>query len=156
MTDELIDRYTKRHASRHEPEVQEAEESATDLGAFGWLRGARSKSVSLELRKLDGRILAIPYSWISRMTFDPESGITLHTAGNDITIEGWNLNTEVRPTVRLFEGLTRHRVTWIAETSRRDPSLPNAAETSVSQIVWLLPERQRLETAAQTDSDLTP
>lgn len=40
-------------------------------------------------------------------------GIALHLAGQKIRIKGRNLNAEARQNVRLFEGITRHRIPWI-------------------------------------------
>ena len=59
------------------------------------------------------------------MEFDPSAGITLHALGKVIRIQGRHLNTELRPNVRLFQGLTKHRVPWIQaadEPARQDTS----------------------------------
>lgn len=114
MSESMVDRYAKRGeglaATLPEPEPAE-----TDLGCFGWLRGMRERAPCLELRKSDGRILAVGYAWIDRMEFDPDSGITLHAGAQTIRLEGSGLNHEVRPGVRLFEGLARQRVPWVRE-----------------------------------------
>jgi hypothetical protein len=86
-----------------------------DLGAFGWQRGQRDRSVMLELRKRNGDIMAIGYGWIERVEFDRNEGIKLQVCGKTIKIKGKNLNTEARPQVRLFQGITRHRVSWVQE-----------------------------------------
>lgn len=86
-----------------------------DCGCFGWLRGARDRSVMLELRKRDGNIQALGYSWMERVEYDPSVGITLHALGRSIRIKGRNLNTIQSGGVRLFDGIIRHRVTWIQE-----------------------------------------
>lgn len=86
-----------------------------DLGAFGFLRGTRDRALMLELRKKDGNIQAIGYAWLERAEFDASEGITLHIAGRTIKIKGRNLNAEIRQNVRLFQGITRHRVPWIQE-----------------------------------------
>ena len=62
--------------------------------------------------------MAVGYSWLERVEFDPSEGITLHLAGQKIRIKGRNLNGEVRPNVRLFQGITRHKVAWIQEADR--------------------------------------
>jgi hypothetical protein len=69
----------------------------------------------LELRKKDGSIFAIAYGFIDRMQFDPTEGITLRSGQSAIRIKGRGLNAEIRPQVRLFQGLTRHRVSWVQE-----------------------------------------
>jgi hypothetical protein len=64
----------------------------------------------LELRKEDGRIMAVSYGYLERAAYEPSEGITLSIAGRRIQIKGRNLNAESRPTLRLFQGITRHRV----------------------------------------------
>lgn len=89
-------------------------EEYEDLGSFGWLRGVRDRAIMLELRKRDGRILAIGYAWLERIEFDPSDGIVLRLPGVRVTIKGKSLNTPPRA---LLEGLSRHRVPWIRESS---------------------------------------
>lgn len=89
--------------------------SCEDLRSFGWLRGIRETAPMLELRKKNGNIVAIGYAWVERVEFDPSEGIFLDIGDQRILIRGRNLNAEVRPGVRLFEGVTRHRVPWVRE-----------------------------------------
>lgn len=84
------------------------DEVAENLGSFGWQRALRDRAIMLELRKSDSNILAVSYGYLEQAEFDPSEGITLHVSGRKIRITGRNLNAEVRPTVRLFEGITRH------------------------------------------------
>lgn len=115
----VLQRYVTGRESRLGITAEQAEADACDdLGAFGWLRGIRDRAVMLELRRKDGGIVAIGYGWLERVQFDPSEGITLSAAGQKIRIRGRNLNAEVRPSVRLFEGIARHRVTWVRETDR--------------------------------------
>lgn len=117
MSGKLLDKYTNKNT----PDAQRTSDSElTELPCFGWLRGVRDRAVMLELRKKDGHILAIGYSWIERVEFQPEHGITLYVPGQKILIKGSGLNVEVRPSVRLFEGITRHRVPWINEADRSE------------------------------------
>ncbi len=90
----------------------------------------------LELRKKSGDVTAIGYHWIDRMEFNPTDGITLHVHGDKIRIEGRNLNAEVRPEVRLFQGIARHRVAWVQEADR--PRSLNGTEraTTIEEIIW--------------------
>src|SRR6266404_1320814 len=110
MTDKtILERYGGRGtAGDGAPDL----ESVDDLGAFGWLRGIRESARMLELRKKDGNILAVGYGWLERVEFNPSEGITLSIVGRTIRIKGRHLNGEARPAVRLFEGITRHRVPW--------------------------------------------
>ncbi|TWT44939.1 hypothetical protein RAS1_13590 [Phycisphaerae bacterium RAS1] len=134
MTDRMLDRLTRRTAanSNEEPDHDDAE----NLGCFGWLRGVRDRSIMLELRKKDGHVLAIGYAWIERVEFAPDDGITLHLPGRTVRIAGSGLNSEARPTVRLFDGIIRHRVPWIREADRAESlqAAPNAV--TIDQIAW--------------------
>lgn len=96
----------------------EAATETDDLGAFGWLRGSKDRTVMLELRRRNGNITGLGYSWLERAEFDPSQGITLYFLGKTVKIIGSNLNAEVRPNVRLFAGILRHRVTWIQEADQ--------------------------------------
>jgi len=111
-------------------------DAADDLGSFGWLRGIRDRAVSLELRKKDGHILAVGYGYMDKAEFDPSEGITLSVAGQKIRIKGRNLNAEIRPMVRLFEGIARNRVPWIVEADRNISLLARDGDTVVDAIEW--------------------
>jgi hypothetical protein len=116
MSDKILQKYMAKAAEKVvAPEVTDETEAADDLGAFGWLRGVRDRAIMLELRKKDGNIVAIGYSWLERVEFDRSEGITLYVMGQKIGIKGRNLNGEVRPNVRLFQGIVRHKVPWIQE-----------------------------------------
>lgn len=111
-------------------------DAADDLGAFGWLRGVKDFSRMLELRRKDGSILAVGYGYLDHAEFNPSEGITLSVAGRKIRLRGRNLNAEVRPTVRLFEGITRHRVPWIQEADRATGMEASERETVIDSIEW--------------------
>lgn len=112
MNDSVLQRFAVR--SNDNIDAAEAEQ-LEDLGVFGWLRGVRDRAVMLELRKKDGNVLAVGYAWLDKVEFNPSLGIVLCLGGQKITVRGRNLNSEVRPNVRLFQGLCRHRVPWIQE-----------------------------------------
>lgn len=119
MTDSLLDRYLRRPDAGGESPAQEPvsdADGAETVGCFGWHRGTRDFPRMLELRKRDGSIVAIGYAWIERVDFDPDQGITLHAQGRKVRITGRNLNAEVRPTVRLYQGIVRHKVAWVEES----------------------------------------
>lgn len=132
---EIMSRFTDRvvgPASRIEPEA----EPWDDLGCFGWLRGIRDRATMLELRKKTGTILAIGYGWLERAAFDPSEGITLHLPAQKISIRGKNLNAEIRPMLRLFEGIAKHRVAWVRESSRADKITATDSPCVVESIEW--------------------
>jgi hypothetical protein len=141
MIDRPLDKYLNRrpedgdqnhtdldHGSR-------GDDATDDLGCFGWLRGVRDRALMLELRRKDGSIAAFPYAYIERIDFDPSQGITLQIMGKHVRIKGRNLNGESRPEVRLFNGITRHRVPWIQEHASRMDSGPEGSPT-VGSIEW--------------------
>ena len=90
----------------------------------------------LELRKKNGNVVAIGYSWLERVEFDPSEGITLHVAGRKIRINGRNLNGEVRPNVRPFQGITWHKVPWIQEADEPSAFQAGKSATVVEEIDW--------------------
>jgi hypothetical protein len=47
-----------------------------------------------------------------------------------------NLNAEVRPSIRLFEGIARHRVSWIREVEDREGIAAAPGTTVVDAIQW--------------------
>lgn len=143
MSDSLLDKYVrtplKVSASAATPANGESNFSNADAnidhaevemdpidvgGCFGYLRGIRERAVMLQLRWIDGRVLAVPYGWIERIEYAPEHGIKLTLAGLSISIQGVRLNHAVAHapslsptfTPSLFDTLTRHRVTWIRES----------------------------------------
>ena len=133
----ILERHTTRTKEIPAGEGPQAEPDATDdLGSFGWLRGIRDRAVMLELRKKDGNIMAVGYGWLERAEFDPSEGITLWIAGCRIGIQGRNLNAEVRPSVRLFAGIVRHRVPWIQEADQVESMQASEKATMVEGIAW--------------------
>lgn len=138
----ILEKYTKpvvvepHQDSDSEVEVHETAET-TEAGCFGYLRGTRDMAVMLELRKKDGSIMAISYSYIERIDFDPGTGISIHALGRTIRIQGSNLNAPVRAgsNMRLFQGLTRHRVVWIGETVASQ-AVSESASTLITLVEW--------------------
>ena len=51
-------------------------------------------------------------------------------------IKGRNLNAEVQPMKRMFEGVVRQRVPWVAETNRQDALQSDKAATVIEAIEW--------------------
>lgn len=129
-------RVLQRYGLMPKPGEPEADDEALDLGAFGWLRGMRERAVMLELRKKTGHILAVGYSWLERMEFDPSEGITLVLGRDRLRLLGHRLNSEVRPGVRLFEGLTRHRVPWVQEADQPTQVAAGSEAAVIEQIQW--------------------
>lgn len=135
MDKSVLHKYTNR--TDPEPAGSNVLELETDdLGCFGWLRGARERSLMLELRRKTGNVTALGYAWLHRIDFDPSVGITLWFAGQKVVLRGQNLNAEVRPTVRLLDGLTRHRVPWIREASQAEVMEAPEGTCLIESIAW--------------------
>lgn len=132
MSSELLDKYRSNAFSL----VQTNAEGEISEGCFGWLRGIRDRAISLELRKKDGRILAFGYGWLERTEYDPDRGITLYWPNHTVQVTGVNLNTEIRPTVRLYEGLVRHRVPWMRECDQTELFKAEPETTLIESIRW--------------------
>src|SRR5258708_32138240 len=118
MRDSVLNQYLQPKQSRVDADDLEQVEGLADLGAFGFLRGIHERSLMLELRHKNGNVDGFPYAWLTRASFDPSEGITLRFGAETIKITGRNLNAEVRPNVRLFAGILRHRVSWIQEADQ--------------------------------------
>jgi hypothetical protein len=130
----LLEKFTDRVALSDEPEA--FADDVDDLGAFGFLRGLHERSQMISLRRKSGEILAVGYSYIDRMSFDPSEGIALFCGARQIIIKGKNLNKEVRPLVSLFFGLTRFRVPWVAETDMAAALKAAKDAVTVESIEW--------------------
>jgi len=135
MSADFLEKYAVRRTAP-EAAVPEEVEATDDLGCFGWLRGIRDRAVMLELRKKTGNIVAIGYGWIERVEFDPSEGIALCALGQKVRIRGRNLNAEARPMVRLFEGITRHRVPWVQEAAGQELLESGRAAIVIESIEW--------------------
>src|ERR1700685_1991330 len=83
--------------------------------AFGYLRGIRDQSLSLEFRFANGNREAFPYSWLGPATYNPSAGLLLKLVGDLVylvLLEGSNLNALVNGCINLYDrGIQRHRVT---------------------------------------------
>ena len=136
MINSVLNKYTARRPDESTDGETEDGGQFDDLGAFGILRGTRDRALMLELRKKNGNIQAFGYAWLERIDFDPSEGITLHVTGRTIHIKGRNLNTEIRPNVRLFQCLTRHRVSWIQEADQPTTMESGGKGILVDSIEW--------------------
>lgn len=135
MSDRLLDKYINPKADKNRPVDADDDNDATDdFGSFGWLRGIRDRAIMLQLRRKNGNIDAPSYSLLERAEFDPSEGITLYFVGHQVRIRGRNLNKELRPSIRLFEGITRHRVPWLQEADETTAISAAADQTIIESI----------------------
>ena len=88
--------------------------------AFGYLRGIRDSSTSVEFRFLSGNSVWFPYSWLGPWRYDPSEGLLLKFSGDAVylvLIKGSNLDKPLpEGSINLTNaGLQRSRVVWIRE-----------------------------------------
>ena len=93
--------------------------------AFGYLRGIRDTSASVEIRLRDGNSMWFPYGWLGPWQFNPSEGILLKFSGDVVylvLIRGSNLGKPLADgAINLTHaGLQRHRVLWIREMTKED------------------------------------
>src|SRR3954452_22855256 len=100
----------ERRTAAPEPALEDEEACP----AFGYLRGARDRALSLEFRFANNNSQAFPYSWLGPMQYDPSAGLLLRFVGDMVylvLLEGSNLNALVNNSVNLYDrGILRHRV----------------------------------------------
>jgi hypothetical protein len=118
MFDKHLEYASKRNQNGSSASVEA--DAVEDCTAFGYLRGVQDRAIMLEIRHKDGRVTAKGYSWLQSAELDGDSAMTLNFSGETVKISGRNLNAEVRPNVRLFAGILRHRVPWIQEADGAD------------------------------------
>jgi len=133
MSGNILDRYAPR-ATESQRKKEDETGALDDLGAFGILRGVQDRSLMLELRLANGNSVAFNYSYLVQASFDPSHGIALQFGGKKVLLAGSNLNTEIRPNVRLYEAILRHRVPWVREADRHDQLQAPAGSVLIDSI----------------------
>ena len=88
------------------------------------------------MRRKDGNVLAVRYAWLDKVELDPSTGIILSFGGHKVTIRGRKLNLEVRPNVRLFQGICLHCVPWIQEADQSAIMETRNEGVIVEEIEW--------------------
>lgn len=139
----VLEKYFDPKGAKFSSNAEEQEETLEVSGVFGFLRGSRDRALMLEFRKKSGDIRAISYSYLEHADFNPSDGIILRVGGQQVRIRGRNLNTEIRPNVRLFQSITRHRVSWIQEADQATILESGPGAVVVESIEWLTPEKLR-------------
>jgi len=137
MSDSVLKNFTEKFANGHHSRIEEEDNEPEDLGAFGWLRGSKERAWMLEIRRKDGSIVAFGYSWLERTEFDPSEGITLRFTGQTMRLVGRNLNREVRPHLKLYDGLVRHRIPWVQEADEPTALSAPANSTVIERVEFL-------------------
>jgi len=100
----------------------------TDVGegkceAFGYLRGLRDSSASIEFRFRSGNSTWFSYALLGSWQFNPSEGLLLKFSGDVVylvLIRGSNLDKPLAEgSINLTHaGLQRHRVLWVREMTK--------------------------------------
>ncbi|WP_020472297.1 hypothetical protein [Zavarzinella formosa] len=121
---------------RDEDAAPEADEDSSS--AFGYLRGARDRALTLEFRHRNGDIDYFPYSFLAGWRFNPSAGLLVKFTADVVTlalIRGSNLDMAVNGgIVSLTNGLTRHRITWIGELDEDALKRAGEGEPTIDRI----------------------
>lgn len=93
--------------------------------AFGYLRGIRDVSASVEFRLRNGNSMWFPYGWLGPWQFNPSEGLLLKFSGDVVylvLIRGSNLDKPLpEGSINLTHaGLQRHRVLWMREMTKEE------------------------------------
>lgn len=105
----------------------EGEEAADEYKCMKLLAGNEGQGLMLELRFKTRNSIALPYSYLTKVTYDPSVGITIEFAGDTVQITGRNLDP-------VYHALVHHKAASIRERDETDDTLPNT-ECVVSRIV---------------------
>ena len=103
----------------------ETDDVEASCAAFGYLRGLRDASASVEFRFRDGNSVWFPYNLLGQWQFNPSEGLLLKFSGDlmyVVLIRGSNLDKPLTDgAINLTHaGLQRHRVLWIREMTKED------------------------------------
>src|SRR5271165_5432479 len=108
--------------------------------AFGYLRGIRDSSASVEFRLRSGNSMWFPYSWLGPWRFDPSEGLLLKFSGDAVylvLIRGSNLDKPLADSsINLTSGgLQRCRVLWIREMAEEEIERVGQTGPTIDSIV---------------------
>ena len=123
-------------ASKKEPEADAGEASCP---AFGYLRGIRDQSTSIEFRFLSGNSTWFSYGSLGAWWYNPSEGLLLKFSSDLVylvLIRGSNLDKPLGDgnIDLLHAGLQRHRVLWIREMSEDDKTKVGESGPTIDSI----------------------
>ncbi|GAB3967725.1 hypothetical protein GCM10028806_10540 [Spirosoma terrae] len=110
-----------------QPAYNDNEDSEIIISKFyGYERSPIRRAVMLDLRLKGGKYVSLPYSYLTKIKFDPSESIELYISGNHVKITGRNMHD-------IYEQLIRHRVTFII-ANPTDLDTTEESETFVKDI----------------------
>lgn len=98
----------------------------TNSKYWGVERSTNRRAVMLDLRCKGGEFVSLPYSYLTKIKFNPSDSLELYISGNYVKITGRNLH-------EIYNQLCRHRVTFI-EASISDLDTTEEDETYIKNI----------------------
>lgn len=104
----------------------EEQEETIESEFWGIERILSRRAIMLDLRLKGGRFLGLPYSYITKIQFDPSEALEIFVSDSHIRIKGRNL-------FKLYTYLLRHKVTFIQE-SLTGNDLVAETETFIQEI----------------------
>jgi hypothetical protein len=121
--DRLKDILHGKGESTHVSKESETEDAEAKCEAFGYLRGLRESSASVEFRFRDGNSIWFSYGLLGSWQYNPSEGLLLKFSGDIVylvLIRGSNLDKPLSDgSINLTHaGLQRHRVLWIREMTK--------------------------------------
>ena len=124
---EQLQRDKEKMSALAKPELvyREDEEQSDDSGSIFWgkERSSNRRAVMLDLRLKNGAYISLPYSYMTKVKFNPSIGLELYISGNYVKITGRNLH-------EMYNYLCRHRVTFIMAN-------PNDKDTTEEQQTYV-------------------
>ena len=123
----MLGHETEKSSAKSWLERQELQDETTDSPFFTVEKQQGVTAIMLDFEFENGNRLALPYSGMLRMDYDPSEGILLEWANEHIRISGYNL-------AELYRLLVRHRVLSVRE-SRDDFGIQQNEKLLIRQIV---------------------
>lgn len=107
--------------------IEEEEQiEIADGKCWGKESSATRRAVMLDLRCKGGEFVSLPYSYMTKIKFNPSESLELYISGNYVKITGRNLH-------ELYQQLCRHKVTFI-QASISDLDTTPEHETYIKDI----------------------
>jgi hypothetical protein len=93
--------------------------------AFGYLRGIRERSDTIEFRLQGGDSIWFPYGWLGTWKFNRSEGLLLKFSGDlvyMVLVRGSNLDRPLSDSTTNLttSGLARHRIVWMKEMGKEE------------------------------------
>ena len=133
---EILNSDKKASPAKKEAEIEGVEARCE---AFGYLRGLRDASASVEFRFRDGNSTWFSYGLLGSWQYNPSEGLLLKFSGDLVylvLIRGSNLDKPLTEgAINLTHaGLQRHRVLWIREMSEEEIARVGEAGPTIDSI----------------------